>query len=99
MVHKHPHVQPPASSDFSSVALMARSPAEGVMGSFVSGGKCTKGVAPFVQSWRKSQHAAEHAEALGITLLDGTQQSMHDPVTKNFCHLLTWEMEAKKRIG
>lgn len=24
---------------------------------------------------------------------------MHDPVTKNFCHLLTWETRVKKLIG
>lgn len=48
---------------------------------------------------RKNQHAAGHAEALGITLLDSNQQSMHDSGTKNLCHLLTWETDAKKLIG
>lgn len=54
---------------------------------------------PFVPCQRKNQHAAGHAEALGITLLDSNQQSMHGSGTKNLCHLLTWETDAKKLIG
>lgn len=68
--------------------------------SFVSEKKnAQKAELPFVRCWKKSQHAAGHAEALGITLRDRNQQSMHGPVAKSVCYVLTWETEAKKPIG